>query len=69
MLNYLCNHVRVLLQKVIKSNIKGDYIETGVWQGGSSVFARAVITILGKEKNRVSMFVTLLRPSARRQGA
>ena len=48
------DNVRDLLQKVIKSNIKGDYIETGVWRGGSSVFARAIITILGEEKNRVS---------------
>ena len=48
------DNVRKLLTDVIQSNIPGDYIETGVWRGGSSVFARAVITAHGEQEKRVS---------------
>ena len=48
------DNVKDLILDVVKENVKGDYIETGVWRGGSSVFARAVLTALGEEKNRVS---------------
>ena len=48
------DNVRNLLQDVIKNNVKGDYIETGVWRGGASVFARAVISVYGETENRVS---------------
>ena len=37
------NNVHALVKDVIQHNIPGDYIETGVWRGGSSMFARAVI--------------------------
>lgn len=43
-----------LLRDVIKSDIKGDYIETGVWRGGASVFARAAIQALEPNSTRVS---------------
>jgi len=48
------DNVHNLLQDVIENNIEGDYIETGVWRGGSSVFARAVITAYGEAETRVS---------------
>ena len=48
------DNVKNLILDVVKKNVKGDYIETGVWRGGSSVFARAVLTALGEEKNRAS---------------
>jgi hypothetical protein len=47
------DNVRDLLHDVFKNNVIGDYIETGVWRGGSSIFARAVITSAG-ETDRVS---------------
>jgi hypothetical protein len=37
------NNVHALLQDVFQNNVKGDYIETGVWRGGCSIFARGVI--------------------------
>merc|ERR1711862_874770 len=42
-----------LLVDIINKNITGDFIETGVWRGGSSVFARAVLSAMG-ETNRIS---------------
>jgi len=48
------DNIRNLLQDVIKNNVTGDFIETGVWRGGASVFARAVITAYGEAENRVS---------------
>uniref|UniRef100_A0A7R9WMA8 Macrocin O-methyltransferase n=2 Tax=Craspedostauros australis TaxID=1486917 RepID=A0A7R9WMA8_9STRA len=42
------NNVRDLLMDVFKNNIPGDYIETGVWRGGSSIFARGVIEVFGQ---------------------
>lgn len=47
------DNVRNLLMDVVRKNVKGDYIETGVWRGGSSIFARAVMDALG-EHNRTS---------------
>ena len=48
------DNVYKLLTEVIENNIPGDYIETGVWRGGSSILARAIITALGEKDNRVS---------------
>jgi len=42
------DNVHALLQDVMEHNIPGDYIETGVWRGGSSMFARAVMLAYGQ---------------------
>lgn len=47
------DNVRDLLTDVVQNNIEGDYIETGVWRGGSSIFARAVLYVNG-QPNRIS---------------
>jgi len=44
-------NVQDLLVDIIKKNISGGYMETGVWRGGSSIFARAVMRAYG-EGNR-----------------
>jgi O-methyltransferase len=36
------NHLQFLLEEVIRLNIPGDFIETGVWRGGATIFAAAV---------------------------
>ena len=40
------NNVYNLLKDVTSNGIEGDYIETGVWRGGSSVYAKAILTVL-----------------------
>lgn len=37
------DNVKSLLEDAFLHSISGDYIETGVWRGGSSIFARAVM--------------------------
>ena len=40
-------NVAQLIKKVIRSKIAGDYIETGVWRGGSSIYARGILRAYG----------------------
>jgi len=44
-------NVQDLISDIIKKNVSGGYMETGVWRGGSSIFARAVMRAYG-EGNR-----------------
>jgi len=37
------HNFRRLIERVIRSEIPGDIIETGVWRGGASILARAVL--------------------------
>ena len=41
-----------LLTAVLDKGIPGDYIETGVWRGGSSVYAKAVLVANGDTQRR-----------------
>lgn len=41
------------LRRVIAMNVPGDFIECGVWRGGSSVFARAVLKALNDQNRHV----------------
>jgi len=35
--------VKICLEECIKDNIKGDFIETGVWRGGTSIWAHNIL--------------------------
>jgi O-methyltransferase len=37
------NHLRKLCEDVIENKIPGDFIETGVWRGGSCIFMNAIL--------------------------
>jgi len=49
------DNVRELLEHVVRDRVPGDYyIETGVWRGGSSIFARAVMNSLDNHHRMIS---------------
>lgn len=41
------DNIEELLKLVKKNNIEGAFVETGVWQGGACIWARAVMDSLG----------------------
>jgi O-methyltransferase len=40
---YRMNNVEYCIEEIIKNNIEGDFIETGVWRGGVCIFMRALL--------------------------
>ena len=48
------DNVHALLKDVIENDVLGDYIETGVWRGGSSILAKAVLEVLEPNSSRIS---------------
>ena len=36
-------NIRTLAEMLIRDQIEGDFIETGVWRGGASIFMRAIL--------------------------
>jgi len=41
------HNVRHLMETAIESKVSGDFVETGVWRGGASIMARAVLAAYG----------------------
>src|SRR5690349_11321616 len=37
------NNIQYCVEKILEENIPGDFIETGVWRGGASIFMRALL--------------------------
>ena len=37
------NNIQFCVESVIKNNIQGDFIETGVWRGGACIFMRGIL--------------------------
>jgi hypothetical protein len=60
------NNIQFCIEQVVKNNVEGDFIETGVWRGGSCIFAKALFNIL--DKNRIvwvaDSFEGLPKPNA-----
>ncbi|MDH3245569.1 MAG: TylF/MycF family methyltransferase [Saprospiraceae bacterium] len=38
-------NIEFCVNQIIKDNIEGDFIETGVWRGGATIFMRALLRI------------------------
>lgn len=47
------DNIRACIESVIANNIPGDFVECGVWRGGSSIFAKGVFTAYGVSNRKV----------------
>jgi O-methyltransferase len=47
------DNIQFCVENVIKDNIRGDLIETGVWRGGACIFMRAILKAYGIKDRRV----------------
>src|SRR4029079_10466490 len=41
------DHLRYCLETVLAEDVPGDFIETGAWRGGASIFARGILKAYG----------------------
>ncbi|ANY68943.1 macrocin O-methyltransferase [Paenibacillus sp. BIHB 4019] len=62
------NHLHQLMNAVVNNNIEGDFIETGVWRGGTCIFMRGFLKVNGITNRKVIVadsFEGLPAPEAR----
>ncbi len=45
------DHLQQCVERVVADGVQGDLIETGVWRGGASILMRAVLAVLGDQRN------------------
>jgi len=65
-------NLRELVDRTLSENIPGDYIETGVWQGGACILIRAILEARGVTERKVFLadsFEGLPRPNPERYPA
>ena len=46
-------NIRYCAEEVLKADIPGDFMETGVWRGGATIFMRALLAAYGRSDKRV----------------
>ena len=66
------HHLRACVETVVRENIAGDLIETGVWRGGACILMRGVLRALGEQSRRVwvaDSFAGLPKPDAEKYPA
>jgi O-methyltransferase len=47
------NNIESCAKIVLQDGVKGDFIETGVWRGGCTIFMRAILKAFGDSKRSV----------------
>jgi O-methyltransferase len=47
------DNLQMCIERVIEDRVPGDFIETGVWKGGSTIFMRGALQIYGDETRQV----------------
>lgn len=47
------DNIQFCVETVLAENVKGDFIETGVWRGGACIFMRAILAARGVTDRRV----------------
>jgi O-methyltransferase len=46
-------NLQYCIETVLKEDVPGDVVETGVWRGGASIFMRGALEALGDQERRV----------------
>ncbi|MET0342155.1 MAG: TylF/MycF family methyltransferase [Polyangiales bacterium] len=62
-------NVQYCMEDVLRAGVPGDFIETGVWRGGATIFMRGVLKAYGVTDRRVwvaDSFAGLPKPDAKR---
>lgn len=65
-------NLQVCIEDVLRNNIPGDFIETGAWRGGTTIFMRALLKIHGVTDRTVwvaDSFEGLPPPASGTEGA
>jgi O-methyltransferase len=63
-------NLQYCVTEVIRKDVPGDFIETGVWRGGASIFMRALLKVYGDQTRLVwvaDSFEGLPKPDGRYQ--
>lgn len=47
------NNLQYCVEEILKNNIQGDLIETGVWRGGACIFMRGILKEYGIQDRKV----------------
>ena len=47
------DNIQNCIESLLKRNIPGDFIETGVWRGGATILMRAVLAAYGEKTRKV----------------
>lgn len=47
------NNIQYCVEDVIRNEVPGDFIETGVWKGGATIFMRAILAAHGVKDRKV----------------
>lgn len=47
------DNIQTCVEDVLKNDVPGDFIETGAWRGGSTIFMRALLNVYGDKKRKV----------------
>lgn len=50
------HNLRHCLQSAIAQNVPGDFVELGVWRGGASIYARALLEVYEQRERSVRLF-------------
>ena len=50
------DNIRSAIESVVSNQVDGDVVELGVWRGGLSLYAKAVLDTLGETQRRLYLF-------------